>query len=148
MKRVYVNEQWCLGCRLCEYYCAFAGIGGADMARTLKGVKINPRICVEENNGISFAVSCRHCEEPLCVKSCITGALTVNSDGGVIVVDKSRCVGCYTCILSCPYGAVSPSDDGVIQKCELCVKTVSGVPACVQGCPNNAIVFEERCVAL
>ena len=24
MKRVYVEEQWCLGCHLCEYNCAFA----------------------------------------------------------------------------------------------------------------------------
>lgn len=142
MKRVYVNEKWCLGCHLCEYYCAFAGSGEADMARALKGIKINPRINIEEKDGISFAVSCRHCREPLCVKGCITGALTIS--GGVIVIDEKRCVGCYTCILSCPYGAVSPSDNGAVNKCELCVKTQTGSPACVTGCPNNAIVFEER----
>ena len=27
MKRVYVNEEWCLGCHLCEYNCAFANSG-------------------------------------------------------------------------------------------------------------------------
>ena len=27
MKRVYVNEQWCLACHLCEYNCAFANSG-------------------------------------------------------------------------------------------------------------------------
>ncbi len=27
MKRVYVNEEWCLGCHLCEYNCAFAESG-------------------------------------------------------------------------------------------------------------------------
>jgi carbon-monoxide dehydrogenase iron sulfur subunit len=31
-----------------------------------------------------------------------------------------------------------------VQKCELCVKTNEGTPACVRGCPNGAIVFEER----
>jgi carbon-monoxide dehydrogenase iron sulfur subunit len=31
-----------------------------------------------------------------------------------------------------------------VQKCELCVKTREGTPACVKGCPNGAIVFEER----
>jgi carbon-monoxide dehydrogenase iron sulfur subunit len=142
MKRVYVNEQWCLGCHLCEYYCAFAGTGEKDMARALKDIKINPRINIEEKDGISFAVSCRHCKEPLCVKGCITGALTVAD--GVVTIDGGRCVSCYTCILSCPYGAVSPSDTGAVQKCELCVKSVKGTPACVSGCPNNAIVFEER----
>ena len=44
MKRIYVNEKWCLGCHLCEYYCAFANSGGTDMARTLQGVEIHPRI--------------------------------------------------------------------------------------------------------
>ncbi|MDD6237270.1 MAG: 4Fe-4S ferredoxin, partial [Clostridiales bacterium] len=52
--------------------------------------------------------------------------------------------GCYTCIMACPYGAVVPSDEGVVQKCELCVKNSCGEPACVKGCPNHAIVFEER----
>jgi carbon-monoxide dehydrogenase iron sulfur subunit len=154
MKRVYVNEKWCLGCHLCEYYCAFASVSQSaannekDMARALKDVKINPRIKIEEKDEISFAVSCRHCKEPLCVKGCITGALTITD--GVITINHDRCLSCYTCILSCPYGAVSPSDDGAVQKCELCVKTTGGAqkaaftPPCVEGCPNGAIVFEER----
>lgn len=112
------------------------------MVKALKNVTINPRIQIEENNGISFAVSCRHCEEPLCVKGCITGAMTI--ENGVISIDKEKCVGCYTCILSCPFGAVMPSNDGAIQKCELCTKNAHGEPVCVQGCPNKAIVFEER----
>ena len=142
MKRVYVNEKWCLACHLCEYYCAFAETGQRDMALALKGVKIKPRIRVEEKDGISFAVSCRHCDEPLCVKGCITGALSVKD--GVIVANREKCVACYTCILCCPYGAISPQEDGVIKKCELCLQTVNGTPQCVKGCPNNAIVFEER----
>ena len=143
MKRIYVNEKWCLGCHLCEYNCAFANSGCDDMVRALKDIHINPRIKIEEKQGISFAVSCRHCTEPLCVKSCITGALSV--DNGVIEVNKDKCVGCYTCIMICPYGAIMPGSDGsVIQKCELCTNNSFGEPACVQGCPNRAIVFEER----
>ena len=142
MKRIYVNEKWCLGCHLCEYYCAFANSGGTDMARTLQGVEIHPRIRIEERGAVSFAVSCRHCEEPLCVKGCISGALTVEK--GVIAINRDKCVGCYTCILSCPYGAIMPSPEGAVQKCELCVRTKDGEPACVKGCPNRAIVFEER----
>ena len=141
MKRVYVNEKWCLGCHLCEYNCAFANSGKNDMAK-LKGMKINPRIQVEEHDGVCFSVNCRHCEEPLCVKSCISGALSIQD--GVIEIDRNKCVGCYTCIMACPYGAVVPSDEGVVQKCELCVKNSCGEPACVKGCPNHAIVFEER----
>ena len=142
MKKVYVNEKWCLGCHLCEYYCAFANSGEKDMVKALTNLQIHPRIQIEEANAISFAVSCRHCDEPLCVKGCITGALTKKD--GVIVIDKDKCVGCYTCILSCPYGAISHSETGAIQKCELCTKNAGGVPQCVKGCPNGAIVFEER----
>ena len=77
MKRVYVNEQWCLGCHLCEYYCAFANSHINDMVKALKGREIYPNIQIEEKGDVSFAVSCRHCSEPLCVKSCITGALSI-----------------------------------------------------------------------
>ncbi|MDR0818065.1 MAG: 4Fe-4S binding protein, partial [Oscillospiraceae bacterium] len=121
----------------------------SDMVRNLKGRKINPRIQVEEGadgGNINFAVQCRHCYEPQCVKSCISGALSVTD--GVISVDTDKCVGCYTCVLTCPYGCVMPSDDGhVVQKCELCLKNTVGAPACVEHCPNRAIVYEERGVA-
>lgn len=141
MKRVYVNEKWCLGCHLCEYYCAFANSGGSDLARALKGVNIRPNIKVQERNKISFAVSCRHCEEPLCVRSCITGALSKKD--GVVRIDREKCVGCQTCVLVCPYGAIVAGGDGVMQKCELCLEN-GGEPCCVKGCPNAAIVYEER----
>ena len=142
MKRVYVNEEWCLGCHLCEYYCAFANSGVSDMVKALKNVRINPRIRIEEETGVSFAVSCRHCNDPICVKSCITGALT--RENGAVVFNHDKCVGCFTCVLSCPYGAIMPSDDSVVQKCELCMKNSFGAPVCVQHCPNQAIVYEER----
>ena len=48
MKRIYVNEKWCLGCHLCEYECAFANSGMTDMAKALKGKEIHPNIRVED----------------------------------------------------------------------------------------------------
>ena len=100
MKRVYVNEKWCLGCHLCEYYCAFANSGKSSMIKALKDRHIVPRIRIEERNNISFAVSCRHCTDPLCVKSCISGALSVV--GGAVMIDSEKCVGCCSCIMACP----------------------------------------------
>jgi carbon-monoxide dehydrogenase iron sulfur subunit len=143
MKRVYVNEEWCLGCRLCEYNCAYANSGVADMIKALKGREINPRIHVEESGKITYAVSCRHCDDPICIKSCISGAMTKGADGRV-KVDRQKCVGCFTCILVCPFGAVSHDDAGAVLKCELCLDNACGSPACVKGCPNRAIVYEER----
>jgi carbon-monoxide dehydrogenase iron sulfur subunit len=143
MKRVFVNEEWCLGCHLCEYYCAFANSGLADMARALKDRDIFPRIRVEDTGKVTYAMSCRHCTDPLCVKSCISGALT-KVPTGAVCIDKDKCVGCYTCILVCPYGAVTAGEHGAVQKCELCLENACGSPACVRGCPNRAIVYEER----
>ena len=142
MKRVYVNEEWCLGCHLCEYNCAFANSGETDMARALKEKPIYPRIRVDGDESIHFAVSCRHCQNPICVKSCISGALSIKED--VICIDHNKCVECLTCILVCPYGALSQGDHGAVQKCELCLENACGEPACVKGCPNRAIVYEER----
>lgn len=142
MKRVYVDEKWCLGCHLCEYNCAFANSGKKDMASALKNVRIHPRIRVEEKDGVCFAVSCRHCTEPLCVKACISGAMSIKD--GVISVDRDKCVGCLSCVMACPYGAVLPGEEGPVQKCELCLNNSCGQPACVAGCPNRAIIYEKR----
>ena len=142
MKRVYVNEEWCLGCHLCEYNCAYANSGLKDMVVALKNRKIVPRIHVEGEDRITFAVSCRHCTDPICVKSCIAGAISQRD--GVVRVDRNKCVGCLTCVLVCPYGALAPGEDGIMQKYELCLENSCGAPACVTGCPNRAIVFEER----
>ena len=142
MKRVFVNEKWCLGCHLCEYNCAFANSGMTDMAQALRNRKIYPRIHIEGDDQITYAVSCRHCTDPLCVKSCISGALHL--EDGAVCIDHDKCVGCFTCILVCPYGALSQGENGAVQKCELCLKNICGEPACVTGCPNRAIVYEER----
>ena len=112
------------------------------MVKALKGAAVHPNIRIEEGpGGISCAGACRHCSEPLCVRGCISGALQVRD--GVVTIDESKCVGCYTCVASCPYGAVLPGAHGAVQKCELCTQS-GGVPACVEHCPNKAIVFEER----
>lgn len=145
MKKIYVNEDRCLGCHLCEFYCAFAHSGKKDMVKAFSGNnKPVARITIEEGKeegkNINFAVSCRHCEEPLCVKSCITGAMQVGGDGRTFI-DEKRCVGCYTCILVCPYGSVVRGDGKSAKKCDLCIER--GKPICAEQCPNLAIVYEE-----
>ena len=77
-----------------------------------------------------------------CARACKFGAMHIVN--GVAKVDRDKCVGCHTCVLVCPYGAIMPADEGVMQKCELCIENAGGKPACVQGCPNKAIIYEER----
>ena len=74
-------------------------------------------------------------------------ALSFGEDG-TIRIDQEKCVGCFTCVLVCPYGALAPNENGVMQKCELCLENTCGEPACVKGCPNRAIVYEDRGSAL
>ncbi len=143
MKRIYVNEQWCLGCHLCEYNCAYANSGLSDMVKALKDKSIFPRIKVEDTGKVTYALSCRHCTDPLCVKSCISGAMHRTADG-TVQIDRDKCLGCFTCILVCPYGAVTHDDNGAMLKCELCLENACGAPACATGCPNRAIVYKER----
>lgn len=142
MKKVYVNEERCLGCHLCEFYCAFANSHEDEMFKAFRlGRNAVPRIQVEDS--VNFAVQCRHCDDPLCMKNCIAGAISKTADG-VVKIDPAKCVGCFTCVLSCPYGCIVPDKGGhAAAKCELCTQN-GGTPACVQNCINGAIVYEER----
>ena len=54
-----------------------------DMVKALKGKTIHPKIRVEDGGDVHFAVNCRHCTEAICVKSCISGALSI-ADGAVL----------------------------------------------------------------
>jgi carbon-monoxide dehydrogenase iron sulfur subunit len=91
---------------------------------------------------VSFSLQCRHCDEPWCVYSCLTGAMHIDEATGAIAVDAEKCIGCWTCIVACPYGALARDRDRkVVAKCDLC--PASDVPACVANCPNEALVFAE-----
>jgi len=62
---------------------------------------------------------------------------------GLVSHDADRCIGCWTCIMVCPYGAVrvDPQTGGVAAKCDLCPGLET--PACVANCPNEALTLRE-----
>ena len=105
---------------------------------------------VRRPEGVNVRVHCRHCREPACVALCPVGALQRTPEGPV-VSDGSMCIGCRTCIMSCPYGipryewsSLNPS----VRQCVLCYeKLASGEidrPACVRDCPEEATAFGSR----
>jgi len=65
-----------------------------------------------------------------------------DSASGMVSVDAENCIGCWTCIIACPYGALA-IDMGrqTIAKCDLCPER--DIPACVVNCPNEALVYAE-----
>ncbi|GAW92007.1 4Fe-4S dicluster domain-containing protein [Calderihabitans maritimus] len=148
MKRVYAREEYCVGCRLCEIHCIVAHSNYPDnIVKAFKKQKPRPlpRVTVEEKGEVSFALQCRHCEEAPCTKACITGAMQKDPVTGVVTNEEERCVGCWTCILVCPHGAIRRDESGkkVASKCDLC-SGIDDLPACVKNCPNEALVYEER----
>ena len=101
-----------------------------------------PAVRVEEDGAISFALQCRHCEDAPCLAACIAGAMTRDPQTGAVKHDEEKCVGCWSCIMVCPFGAIRTNMEThkVGSKCDLCAGKET--PACVAHCPNEALVYE------
>ena len=91
-------------------------------------------------------VHCQQCEDAPCVHVCPTGASYRDLDTNVVLVDKSKCIGCKYCMMACPYGVRSwNTDERVVEKCTLCGQlTAKGeLPACVHNCPGGARFYGD-----
>jgi carbon-monoxide dehydrogenase iron sulfur subunit len=144
MRRVYVKEEVCMGCHLCEVYCQLQHAQSKDLIKAFKRESPHPlpRLRVEEKGAVSLSVRCHQCDEAPCIYACLTGAITRDHVTGVIRVDEERCAGCWTCILVCPFGAIRrDSKQRKTIKCDLCEG--ENVPVCVANCPNEALVYVE-----
>lgn len=145
MKKIRIREQYCMGCRLCEIYCATQHSKSKDLVKAYRGEYPEPvsRILVEEKEYLSFAIQCRHCEDASCISACMTGAMHRDRASGAVLCDDDKCVGCWMCIMVCPFGVISRGrEKKVISKCDLCLGEKE--PACVKHCPNEALVLEEE----
>ena len=143
MKRIFINEDFCIGCRLCEIYCQVKHSKSKKIIKAFKKeqISIQPAVHVEEIGYNSFAIQCRHCADAPCVEACISGAMKKNPNTGVVICDEEKCVGCWSCIMVCPYGVINrnTSEKKVASKCDLCVD--EEIPVCVKNCPNEALKF-------
>ena len=146
MKRIYVNEEYCIACRLCEIHCLVQHSQSKKIIKAFneETPRALPRLIVEEEGPLSFAMQCRHCEDPRCLEACITGAMRRDEETGAVLCDEEACVGCWMCVMACPFGAIQRNLEGqkAASKCDLCVGEAE--PVCVANCPNEALVYEER----
>ncbi len=61
---------------------------------------------------------------------------------GLVVHNKDKCMGCWTCVMVCPYGAIKIDKEGhIVAKCDQCTELET--PACVANCPNGALECKE-----
>jgi carbon-monoxide dehydrogenase iron sulfur subunit len=144
MKRIFAREEYCLGCRLCEINCLVKHSRSKKIIKAFRTERdaVVPRVRVEEVGRVSFALQCRHCDEAPCIEACIAGAMHRDGATGAVLCDEDRCVGCWSCIMVCPAGAVLRGKERkVASKCDLCAD--EDVPVCVAGCPNEALILED-----
>ena len=92
-----------------------------------------------------LTVQCQHCADPECVKVCPTGASHKLEDG-TVQIDKSKCIGCQFCAMSCPYGVrYLNEEERVVEKCTLCEQKIAQgeLPQCVTQCGGRARYFGD-----
>ena len=100
------------------------------------------------------ANACMHCEDPVCMIECPTGAIHRNQMEGQVIINDQTCIGCSSCANNCPYTAIrmveirdakgglqlDQRNQPIVQatKCDLCVDQIGG-PSCQRTCPHDAL---------
>ncbi|PCI26890.1 hypothetical protein COB52_05625 [Candidatus Kaiserbacteria bacterium] len=144
-----INLDRCTRCDDCVRACATAHDN-------------NPRFVREGKTlgHLMVAHSCQHCQDPVCMIGCPTGAISRKEGGaGEVIINDTTCIGCSTCANSCPYENIRMvevrSDKGDLirddatkmpivkaTKCDLCAEQIGG-PSCENACPHDALVRME-----
>lgn len=143
MKKVFCDLSLCLGCKSCELACAVEHSKNKELLSAI-AEKSKKRVSVQTSIHTPAPIRCQHCEVAACVLACMSAAMKKDQEGKT-VHDKDKCVGCWMCVMVCPFGAVRPEfNTKIILKCDLCPDR--DTPACVEACPTKALFignFEE-----
>ena len=143
----------CTGCKTCVLACKdkndlandinFRNIheyGGGDWTQDAAGCWTNDAFVYH------VSVACNHCDKPICMANCPQGAISKDEETGEVKSDPETCIGCGTCMNSCPYGAPKVDAEQMKSvKCNMCADRVAAgaQPVCVEACPLRALDFGD-----
>ncbi len=146
----------CIGCQSCEFACAEAhDLPEPTEAPDLENIRKmdeTRRTVVNmydtSEGEVYIKEQCMHCNEPACVAACLTQAMYKTKEGPVIW-RGDKCMGCRYCMVSCPFDVPKfeyHSSNPKILKCDMCYDRIKEgkMPACVENCPAEAIIFGTR----
>jgi len=129
-KVIVVYPERCTGCRLCEVVCSMYRHGYISPDRA--------GITIVDFTTHYVPIVCMHCESPPCMEVCPANAIYRDAKTGAVVINRDLCLGCRSCMMACPFGAITWSDrDGKVVKCDLC----NGDPQCVKVCTRGALQY-------
>lgn len=143
-KAIVIDLDRCIGCYGCIVACKQENniqLG----AYWNKVLTVGPAGKFPDVEMYFLPVLCQHCRDPQCVKVCPTGASFKREDG-IVLIDKSKCIGCQYCAMACPYGVrYFNKEEKVVEKCTLCTHLIEKgeEPACVKICSAKARIFGD-----
>ncbi len=130
MKRLFIDLDKCNKCEECKAACGYFYLKQGRGITNLREYA-------------TFALFCRRCEEAPCVRACYRDALEKQPDG-VLKRYKMLCTSCKSCTVACPFGTILPDFIPYLDsKCDFCLGMQDKTPACVAGCPEEAVEFRE-----
>ena len=147
----------CIGCKACMVKCKEANGLPPDTETPRGGIYDAPddlnastknviKLYRGADGRTSFMKSqCMHCVDPACASVCMISAFH-KGPRGIVSYDPDKCVGCRYCQLACPFNVPKyewRTPFPKIVKCELCRHLLDkgGIPACVESCPREAVIF-------
>ena len=147
-----VDLDRCSGCKGCVTAChSLNGLDDGESWREVGLLVGETRIPRPAGAGPGTTVlpvqrtvttACHHCLEPACLLGCPVLAYDKEPVTGIVRHLDDQCIGCSYCVMTCPYEVPKYSAKrGIVRKCDLCHGRLAEgeAPACVQGCPNQAI---------
>ncbi|MGN1033919.1 MAG: 4Fe-4S dicluster domain-containing protein, partial [Intestinibacter sp.] len=112
MRRIIIDKDLCTGCKSCMIACmtrsctekhefdSFIDVNKDKYFINLSSTDTECRNHVElSSSGHPVPLTCRHCDEPECVYTCMSGAMTKDPETGIVSYNKEKCGSCYMCVM-------------------------------------------------